>query len=220
MNRVINEINADKNIKNKICLFSLKRFLYHNTNYAFDHLRSPKDLKFQKTAWNQLRGNFGILCPWSHEVKEDIARALDKYTTRVKSGFENSKSDEVVSLIKNMSKGKQKIKFSKKDTVHILNIEGNREELIRIKFDNSECVDAILDSGARTTAISGAFFDGLNLKRSSGNKKELQPIIPTKFSAANGEALHARGTFNCEMQFLSTIGENEVKAKGNIVVQS
>jgi len=73
-----------------------------------------------------MRGNFGTLCPWSNEVKEYIARALDKYTTRVRSGFESNRSEEVVSLINKMSKGKPRIKISKNDTVHILNIEANR----------------------------------------------------------------------------------------------
>ena len=131
-------------------------------NYEFDHMHSLKELRFQKTSWNQLRGNFGTLCPWSNEVKEDIARALDKYTTRVKNGLDGNKMDEVVSLIKSISKGKLRIKFSVKDTAHILNIEGNKDERIRMKFDNSECVDAVLDSGAQITAISSAFFDKLN----------------------------------------------------------
>jgi len=55
-------------------------FSNQNTNYEFDHMRSPKGLRFQKTSWNQSRGNFSTLCPWSNEVKEDIARAFDKYT--------------------------------------------------------------------------------------------------------------------------------------------
>jgi len=95
MNKAIRDINNDKNIRNRVCVFSLRRFLYHNTALELDTLNSPKIIKYIKTARSPLRGALGINAPWSKAAKEDIARALDKYTLFNKRGFDK-KQDEVI----------------------------------------------------------------------------------------------------------------------------
>jgi len=120
---------------------------------------SPKVIKYVKTAWSQLRGDLGTNSPWSKAAKEDIARALDKYTLFIKCGFDKQQ-DEVIQLIKKLKKGPTKLKTM--DTTHVLSVQENMQNLIRMKFDGTECVDAVIDSGACVTAISRRFFDKLN----------------------------------------------------------
>ena len=110
-NKTIRDINNDKNIRNKVCVFSLRRFLYHNTALELKALTTPKAIKYLKTAWSQLRGDYGTTAPWSKAAKEDIARALYKYTQLIKHGFDNQQ-DEVTQLIRKMKK--EPIMLSKK----------------------------------------------------------------------------------------------------------
>jgi len=127
MNKTICDINNDKNIRNKVCVFSLRRFLYHNTALELEMLNSPKTIKYVKTAWSQLRGDLGTNAPWSKAAKEDIARALDKYMLFIKRGFDKQQ-DKVIQLIKNLKKGPKKLKT--KDTTHVLSVQENMQTLI------------------------------------------------------------------------------------------
>ena len=140
---------------------------------------------------------------------------LDKYTLFIKRGFDKQQ-DNVIQLIKNLKKGPMKLKM--KDTTHVLCVQENMQNLIRMKFDGAECVDAVIDSDACITGISGRFFDKLNAYRKDRNKLELKKIERTKFSAANSESLHPRGQFKCSMDFTSTIGLNVINVKATIVV--
>jgi len=140
MNKMIRDINNDENIRNKVCVFLLRRFLYHNTALELDMLNSPKTIKYVKTAWSQLRGDLGTNAPWSKAANEDIARALDTYSLFIKHGFDKQQ-DDVIQLIKNLKKGPTKLKM--KGTTHVLSVQENMQNLIRMKFDETECVDAV-----------------------------------------------------------------------------
>ena len=81
-------------------------------------------------AWSQLRGDLGTNAPWSKAAKEDIARALNKYKLFIKCGFDKQQ-DEVIQLIKKFKKGPTKLKT--KDTTHVLSVQENMQNLIRMK---------------------------------------------------------------------------------------
>jgi len=53
-----------------------------------------------------------------------------------------------------------------------------------MKFDGTECVDAVLDCGACITAVSGRFFDKINVNQKDGDKIELKKVM-VKLSVAS-----------------------------------